>query len=181
MTDATDDDSKPEAPAENIVRFAVQTPFGSQLMSSAELPDELRESLVASLKDPSMPDEVRAAIAKALEVELDDPTGLGETPVPIGTQDAHGHHEPGCSCADIHREHVWKIADTAFPDDPHLWNAIAALFALSTLNPHELTDAARRSALDGALQHIQHRADLTSAPLSSLDQIVEQFRQQLGS
>jgi hypothetical protein len=192
----TTDNAGSETISEPTIRFAVQTPFGARGVNLADLPEELRDALAQSLHGADLPTELRVALGKALGVDLADlPESTQDgtegpasvTPGAESTEGAEGTenaaqdaHAPGCNCAELHREHVWDILDTAFPTDPHLWQAMEALFAISAANPQEIDDATRRSALSLATLHIQRSTALTVPPLSPMEQMLAEFRNELG-
>lgn len=194
---AENHDEESAAATEHVIRIAIQTPHGTEEVAVNDVPDEVRNALIEGLRSGDMPEEVRIALSKALEVDLADlpdaaEVSVGEAPGADGdsatsyaaTDDADkaplDAHATGCDCAERHREHVWRILDAAFPQEPHLWKAMEALFEISSVNPHELNDEARRTALNEAALHIKRHTELTAPPLSPVEQMVEQFRKEMG-
>lgn len=165
MTTPADDqlpenDSDRHGPA-----YRFLTPSGT-FDDISDLPPDLRAMLAQSLDSADLPDELRTALAAGL--------GAAAEHGPEGLFDAS-------AALDVHREHVWGILDTAFPQDPHLWQAGEALFTLSASNPAEVDDETRRIALAAMALHLQRHASLTSSTASPVDQLVAKFRQQMGN
>lgn len=146
-----------------------------------DLPPEARSAFMHALRNTDMPEEVRAAFSKALGVDPDD---LAEDTTGEGADgETGGPHGPDCACdpGEVHREQLWAILDTAFPNDPHLWSAGEALFALSAVNPAEPDDDTRRAALESASKHIEHLAGRLVPAMSPAEQMVADFRKQMGN
>lgn len=158
------------APDESVPSIAIQTPFGV-FTSADDIPPELRSALVDSLDAPGLPAPIRAALVKLLDIDESDIADHA---------DAHTAHQPGCSCAETHREEVWRILDAAYPNDPHLWVAMHELFMISASNPVPIGDQARRESLVKATAHLQQRIRALSPVESPLDELVSKFRDQLG-
>lgn len=182
----TTENAGSEFPGEPIVRFAVETPSGSEEIAAGDLPDSLREAMVQSLINGTTPEGLRAPIANALGIDLAELT-LRATAGEQSAESADGPeaddaHEPGADyAANQYRAGVWEILDSAFPDDPHLWRAMEALFAISEATPGTVDDEARRDALELATLHIKHRSTLIAPPLSAMDQLIADFQRQLNS
>jgi hypothetical protein len=190
-----EDDNEPSVRVA-VVRIAIPTPFGTTVVDVADLPAEVREMLIENIRSGDMPDVMRDALCKALDIDpnnLPEPAHVTESEPDTAAGDANAAqepvsnpdkapqdgHAPGCNCAEQHRENVWRILDAAFPQEPHLWKATESLFELSALNPHEISDSARRAALNDAALHIKRHTDLAAPPLSPLEQMVEKFRIEL--
>jgi len=161
-TPADDHDDAQDEPQIGFV-----TPFGA-FSSADDLPPQIRQHLEESLA--SLPEPLRNVFARILGVDTAD------EPTP-DTTGVVGPHGPGCTCD--HREYLWDILDRAFPTEPHLWQAAAAIFTLSSTNPDTLDDAERRAALDTATLHLQRHAALHTPPLSPTEQLVTKFREQM--
>ncbi|MCI4659670.1 hypothetical protein [Cryobacterium zhongshanensis] len=167
---------------EPTVHITVQTPFGSEDVAVADLPEPMRAMLIENIRSGDMPDVMRNALCKALGIDPDDlpePAVTADSDTDPDKAPADGH-APGCDCAERYRKHVWGILDDAFPQEPHLWKAMESLFELSAINPREINDEARRTALAEAATHIQHQTELTGPPLSSMEQMIRDFRRDLG-
>jgi hypothetical protein len=167
---------------EPIVRFAVETPSGTEEIAAADIPEPLREAMVQSLLNGTTPVALRAPIADALGIDLAEIASSAAATAESADGSVRDAHAPGCACAtDQYRAGVWGILDSAFPTDPHLWRAMEALFAISEGNPEVVDDEDRRDALELAMLHIQHRSALIAPPLSPVDQLIADFRSQLNS
>lgn len=154
---------------EPTMAFVVKTPFGT-FTAADDLPPELRNGLIQMLEDDEMPPVLRTMLASAL--------GVTNTPGAAPVMPADGH-ATGCNCAELHRENVWGILDRAFPAEPHLWQAMEALFTLSAVNPTEIDQETRRAQLEAATLHLQRHATLNASPQSPIDQLITKFREQL--
>lgn len=168
MTTPADNQNEDNA-EEPSVAFVVQTPFGT-FSAADDLPPEVRDGLLQMLEDQEMPPGLRTLLASALGVDS------AQEATPDATVDGHA---PGCNCAELHRENVWGILDRAFPTDPHLWQAMEALFALSAVNPTEIDEATRHAQLEAATLHLQRHAALNASPQSPFDHLITKFREQL--
>lgn len=167
---------------EPTVLFGIQTPLGKVEVKPSDLPEVLRHAITESLERQDMPKELREAFTKALNTATpeaqDSDTGEANGASEPATADSTVHE---CSCAaDSHREQVWDIIDTAFPDDPHLWNAMESLFKLSAANPVKLTAEARTTVIDEAILHLGRQVNVATSPLSHEEQLVADFRKELG-
>lgn len=167
---------------EPTVLFGIQTPLGKMEIDPSDLPEGLRNALLKGLEAHHIPERVRATFAKMLDPGA--PAGEG-TDTGEGDDDPEkmpaGSQEFDCSCAaDSHREQVWDIVDTTFPNEPHLWNAMESLFRLSAVNPEKLTDEARLATIRTATLHLNRHIEVSSSPLSHEEQLVADFRKQLG-
>jgi hypothetical protein len=169
---APDDTTQPGETGEPKRDMGFNTPFGV-FESVDDLTPEARAFMVQVLHTAVMPPKLRAALAAALGEAI--PDGLDTTEEPI----EHGAHADGCTCAEIHRENVWEMLDTAFPTDPHLWRAGEALFTLSAVNPTEASLRTRRAALEDATLHLQHSSMKLGAAKSPFEQLIDDFRDQL--
>lgn len=155
-----EDDEEREDPT---IRFL--TPNGV-FDDIADLPPSVRTMLAQSLDSVDLPDELRAVLEAGLATAAERDSDL--------LFDASAGR-------DAHREQVWGILDTAFPNEPHLWQAGEALFTLSASNPDEVDDETRRIALTTMALHLQRHAALTSTANNPVDQLVAKFRQQMGN
>lgn len=160
-------DNEPDDTGENPI-FGFQTPFGI-VHDPDDLPPEAREALIETYRHGDLPGPVRAALGKALRIGRH----AASTPAPVIA--------PQNSLQDVaeHRQALWGILDSAFPNDPHLWSAGEALFTLSAEQPTTADESQKRAALEDATRHLQHHAARFAAPLSPVDQMVEAFREQL--
>jgi hypothetical protein len=195
MTDLSENET-PEVPENAAVLFAIQTPLGTMMVDADALPPELRAEIVGTLRAKGLPADVRARLAASLGVDMNDLAPTAESRVhaaerladtagaPEGADvsavaDA-GSQAPTCARVEIHREEVWNMLDVAFSDNPHHWQAAAALFKLSVVSPTQISSESRLAALEEAALHIQRSIDLLGQPLSPLEQQVAEFRKQMG-
>lgn len=153
------------------IGFAFQTAEGI-FTDPADLPPEARAFLLEHLD--TLPIPLRKLLAKTLGADSAAPDSTDTT-----RKTAAGHR-PDCTCDQEHREMVWQILDAAFPASPHLWAAGEALFALSDANPTTADEATQRAALQSATRHLTRQAELAAAPPSPAEQIVLDFRKQMG-
>jgi hypothetical protein len=164
------------------VRFAVPGPFGLEEFTIEDMPEELKAALLDTFREnglpASMPIEMREALGEAFGADFSDLPDRVE-PANDADDSADAPHEPGCTCGTAVRDEVWSILDTAFPKEPHLWQAGEALLSLSAKVPQGLRDEYRHSALTAAITHLQHELDLISPSLSPVDQMIAEFRQSL--
>lgn len=177
--------SEPEAIAETSVAFGFTTPAGMlRVDHPSDLPREVRDLMLQNIRNAEgMPEEIRAVFIDALTGDGDQaaPEDSPVVPDAVAGEDAPvDGHEAGCDCSTRHRQDLWALLDSAFPDDPHLWQAAEALFSISEKNPQEIDDTIRREALEKASLHIQHRAELAAPVLSPVEQIIAAFRDQMG-
>lgn len=162
-TPADDELPEPGSNEDGQTAYRFLTRFGS-FKRISDLPPTLRALLEESLGSEEIPAELRAL----LEAEL----AAGED---LREQDSQARRES----FESYREQIWDILDSAFPTDPHLWQAAAALFTLSPSNPEELDAEMRAVALTTIGLHLQRHAKLTIPTVSPVDQLVEKFRQQM--
>lgn len=159
------DDQQPESDDEGqnpTYRFL--TPNGV-FADIADLPPAMRAMLAQSLDSIDLPEELRAVLEAGLASAAAHDTDMLFN---------------ASAAREAHREQVWGVLDTAFPTDPHLWQAGEALFTLSASNPDEIDDETRRVVLATMALHLQRHAALTSSAASPVDQLVAKFRQQMG-
>lgn len=155
--DGPDEESQPK------IHLAFQTPVGF-FSEGADLPPEIREALVSQfLADDSIPVEIREALSESLGVTIEE-----------------AKRAPHVSLAiQAHREQLWDLLDSAFPNDPHLWNAGEALFTMSAKNPATVDDDGRLAALESANHHLRRHAARLSPEVSPQDQLIADFREQM--
>jgi hypothetical protein len=151
--------------------FVFKTPFGF-FTAADDLPAQARGFLTELVDNPGLPPLMREALAAALSSPVAAETTEAEQP-------SHGPHGPGCTCTEDHRDRVWQILDLAFPRDPHLWQAMEALFELSAQNPVDLDEDERRAALETAVLHLERHVSLTT-PESPTEQLISRFRREMG-
>ena len=192
MTTPTDN-TAPDSPEEDLPTYALQTPFGI-VTDGKDLPPALQSAIRAQLEAGRFPEPIAGAVRRflgddgfdamvrrflgedAIEVPVEAVAGAPAQPAEATAAD----QVPGCTCDETHRVQVWDILDEAFPREPHLWQAVAALFTLSATNPAPADGAARRAALATADQHLKRSISRLDSPLSPEDELVERFKGQMG-
>jgi hypothetical protein len=192
MTTPTDN-TAPDSPEEDLPTYAIQTPFGI-VTDGKDLPPALQSALRAQLEAGRFPEPIAGAVRRflgddgfdalvrrflgedAIETPLEDIAGAPAQPAVATATDQVSE----CTCGETHRLQVWDILDEAFPREPHLWQAVAALFSLSAANPTTADGAARRAALETADQHLKRSLSRLDSPLSLEDELVERFKGQMG-
>lgn len=180
MTTPADDGS--EAPLPGRFEFQFSTPFGTY-NSIDDLPPHARAFVIENLDGLGLSDAERDALAAHLQLRgrrQARHARAADESTPAVTDNGH---LPGCTCEQDHRDQVWSMLDTAFPNEPHLWRAGEALFTLSAANPHRVSSSERQTAARQAARHLEHHAArlAPAAPsMSPADEIVGRFREELG-
>lgn len=150
-SEETTETSNPTSFLKSILGFG---PQGLMELNIEDVPMEVRHQVAQAVSElPGFPEAIKARIYEQLEIDPQDLPAPGE-----GSEDDHEHH-----CG--HEEHhyiqaVWETLDSAFPNQPHLWNAAEVLLMLGSKNPAPIQSEQRLGALTTAINHLTAQYNL---------------------
>lgn len=119
-----------------------------------DVPMSVRHQVAQTVsKMPGFPEAIKARIYEELGIDPQD--------LPAPDEDSQGDHEHHCGHADHHYlSAVWETLDSAFPNEPHLWNAAEVLLMMGSKNPTPIQGEDRLAALTTAINHLTAQYNL---------------------